>query len=418
MCSVEETDFPDEEPSIIEMTPSTDDSSIPTDELCKCSTDKPVAIKIGLKDGQCIDCFLKSVRHKFRATLGSTKCIPRGSAVMIVHNGRPESFVLLDVVKNAVDEETFKRIHLQPHVLYIDETIAPTSDSIPSNICEKVKRQLSKYEFPLFYTSIWSDTVISLNDTETESQLNEQLSFQTAYQSISDQTSRYEFLQIKRKNCIRQSAEKLKCNYAFVSDIGPDLATTFLTNIVLGRGNSVAHDVSLIDRRSTVQIIRPIRDLNYREVEMYIKFSGIMTLEGGDLRSADDQVPAGSVQALTMNFVNGLQSNFSSTVSTVFKTGDKMHAEMMEKLNLSDRKCCQFCLSDLDRTAGSTTLAAIDYSRIMSLNGNRIDVDGSSVGKLKDVQLASNKTLCHSCQNIIKDVKDHSFANFLIPCDD
>lgn len=412
MCSVEETDFGDDSAVGGCMTPSSVDSQIIhellPDELCKkCSLDK-VAVRIGLKDAQCTECFLKSVRHKFRATLGASKCVPRGASVLVVYDGGPISTVLLDVVNNAICDSTFKRIHLKPSVLFIDDCLY--GDNVALAMAPSIWEQLKTCDFPKFYTTLDPDhSIDKLTENFTpKSSDTTSSAIRTIFNQITDQTSRQEFIQIARDNCIRKSAKRLQCDFAFVPDIGPDLATTFLTNIVLGRGGSVAQDVSLFDTRTDVQIVRPIRDLNHKEVEMYIKLSGITCT------AAVNKVMGGSVQALTKSFVAGLQSNFSSTVSTVFKTADKMDNEESDKGGVY----CQFCHSKVAGEKSSTTLAAIDYSRYVSINSERIDVRSPNISE--SIQLACNRgsdattTLCHSCQTIFGSLTSNVLDEFLI----
>lgn len=425
MCSVEETDFGGDDPAIACMTPSSIDSKIVLEtipnELCKKCSNANVTIKIGLKDAQCTECFLKSVRHKFRATLGASKCVPRGASVLVVYDGGPASTVLLDVVNNAIADSTFKRIHLTPSVLFVDESGLLNADKSTHSLLATLRTQLKSYNLPTYYTSLQHDFVTELTEDFTPKPNGDTMSaIRTICDQITDPSSRQEFVQIARDNCIRKAAKHLRCNFAFVADIGPDLATAFLTNVVLGRGSAVAHDVSLVDTRTVdMQIVRPIRDLNHKEVEMYIKLSGI-TCAAPAATDIEARPIGGSVQALTKSFVDGLQSNFSSTVSTVFKTGDKMNSAINE--HSSANVCCEFCHSTVDDESGSTTLAAIDYSRYVSLNSGRIDVTAPNIsetiqsecGRVSTTTTTTTAPLCHSCRTIFRSLTSNVLDEFLL----
>ena len=79
-----------------------------------------------------------------------------------------------------------------------------------------------------------------------------------------------------------------------------------------------------IDERNDVLILRPIREFTSKETTFYavmrkLEFITTKTLvTNTGLKS--------SLQRMTESFVNGLQTEFPSTVYTIFKTGNKLES--------------------------------------------------------------------------------------------
>lgn len=81
MCSIGEEDFGDEGGAHA-MVQDAKADNIMEESMCKCNQEKCV-IKLDLKLAMCKSCFLLFVRHKFRAALGATKVVPRGSKILV-----------------------------------------------------------------------------------------------------------------------------------------------------------------------------------------------------------------------------------------------------------------------------------------------------------------------------------------------
>lgn len=66
------------------------------------------------------ECFLKSTTHKFRATLGKSKIVRAGDAVLIAFSGSAASTALLNLVSVGLNEAVQKRLRFRPYVVFID----------------------------------------------------------------------------------------------------------------------------------------------------------------------------------------------------------------------------------------------------------------------------------------------------------
>lgn len=374
-------------------------------ETCKKCNESKIAVKLKFKEPQCEQCFLTYVRHKFRASLGSTKIVARGARILIVYDGGPKSSVLLDMLRFAFFQDTFKKLHFEPHVLYIDDSILyDLTDEQRSNRLRRVGVLLKQFGFNTYCTSVAdsSHPLYSYDEYMDQPVANEKLKeFKLKLTSMVSHTFCDDYIGNVRTNIIRSIASKLDTNFAFTSEIESDLAKIFLTNITLGRGGSVCQDIAFCDTRGNVPIIRPIRNLDIVEVQHYIKFNKIecLALDELDIDGLFDK----SLQNVTKSFVDELQTNFPSTISTIFRTGEKISGITVDQSQIIDEGNCSFCASGIP-TEKSRTIQSLEYSRFVSENAcdDRLNFKEDSRNLSK---------LCYGCKNILKDMPVESYDN-------
>lgn len=370
------------------------------EEICKKCNESKVAVKLKFKDPQCEKCFLAYVRHKFRASLGSTKIVGRGSTILIVFDGGPKSSVLLDMLRFSFYQDTFKKLHLEPHVLYIDDSaLFNLTDEQRCKRLQRVQVLLERFAaFKTYGTSIEDsfNCLQSFDEYMKQAVCNDEISeFKSKLNSIGSHTSGEDYVGNIRTNIIRRVASKLNANFAFTSEIESDLAKIFLTNITLGRGGSVCQDIAFCDSRGDVPIIRPIRNLDIVEVAYYLKFNQIDCLDVSETDT--DGLFEKSLQNVTKSFIDELQTNFPSTVSTIFRTGDKVSGIAIDKSEIIDEGNCKFCGSGIP-VKKSETIQALEYTRFVSESSfdDRMKFVGDDRGK--------ESMLCYGCGNIFKDM--------------
>lgn len=445
MCSIGEDDFGDDGGAhSMQLQPKIDSTEIISDEICKKCNERKVVVKLNLKDAQCEPCFFQYVRHKFRATLGTTRMVERGAKVVLVFDGSVECCVMFDMVRYALTQEQFKRLTYTPYALFVDDTCAfeTSAEKRQEYLVESLK-QLENFHFETYYTSVATKDEPPIRIENFQSfrisveNLEKDARFAGVVTACKSLTSRHDFVLTARANAIRSATAQLNCNYAFVSAISHQIATTLLVNVALGRGSSVANDISFCDNRPSCQVkmLRPIRNLSSLEVETYVRLSpGISwpTTNHNYVNSVNTDTNA-SIQNLTTQFVNGLQENFASTVSTVFRTGDKIASTATASSKPSDKatqqKTCKFCHSILDYE-DSATLFAIEYSRCVSACADRKEVNDVDLmiqranAAVQGDTFASNdsdvediktlwKHLCHGCRNIFRDLESNNHHNYV-----
>jgi len=438
MCSIAEEDFGDEG-GVHTMLKDIALNTIEEENCKKCSVEKCV-IKLDFKEAMCLSCFLYYVRHKFRATLGSSKILKRQSNVIIQFKGTNADVCLLHMIKFAFEEDTFKKLSFDVKLAYVDESCCTTGDG------DALKNRMTKiqeiksilHQFPTFtccYSTIANSlkifediSTISCKDLESIAKFEEE--FSSVYKSIDTITSKQDYLEIMRKNAIRDIAHRLNCSYIFSSDISVDFAKKLISNIALGRGSSVASDVSFCDDRiDCIKIIKPLKDLNQIEVDNYVKFNDLKSLKLSSTPSLQDNLA--SIQNLTSNFINQLQQNcYNSTVSTVYKCcnkiapnnqtttsqDDSIHSKLARSYITNMNQRCLLCKSILDYHH-SETLYAIEFSRCIS-GQIASNVEGmENIQKIRESSVNAkngndhSKFLCHGCRNIFSGLNEEILTN-------
>ncbi|XP_049547275.1 cytoplasmic tRNA 2-thiolation protein 2 [Anopheles darlingi] len=442
MCSIVEDDFGDDG-GVHAMKEDTPQPQLVENELCrKCNVEEAV-LKLDHKEPQCRMCFLSYVRHKFRASLGSSKIVRRGSRVLIILTGTPENVALLDMVRFGLEQDAFKQLRIEPVLLFVDDDFLSKTPPERQEKLANLQDILRQFSFPTHYTVSGSTKVVEWPSdgafTPPETFSSEEDRLREIINGTRSVTSKQDLLEQVRKRTYQAVARTLQCNYVFLSDIGIDLAKTLLSHVALGRGCSIAQDVAFCDdRNGTVKLIRPIRDLNPDEITQYLKLA---EKQHNTLARVDHFADRPSLQNLTAKFIDNLQESFPSTVSTIYRTGDKLdalkpchnsRAEVSTEGDIlglfqkkkpaiprggGDPEQCVFCGAVLDYR-GSKTLYATEYSRLVSSRVNascshedilvkskQMELDAARMVNGEDENELSQlkKNLCHGCRNILVD---------------
>ncbi|XP_030376725.1 cytoplasmic tRNA 2-thiolation protein 2 [Scaptodrosophila lebanonensis] len=418
MCTIGEDDFGDEGAAHAMVPESSDSGPIMGGTCTKCGVESEFVYQLKFRTAECKGCFLSYARHKFRANLGASKALPKNAEVLLVVDGSAESLVLLDMLHYAQTQNTFKRLHCNARVLIIDERALreqPDDDKSLFAILQELRIRYIPFEFYVIQLGSSLNDLQKLDEYVPKYGTNELCSTLVKLRSL---TARQDYLHQQRKIFIASVAHKLNCGHVFEPSISTTLATQLLTAIALGRGGSAALDVGLQDDRlhSGVKLLRPLKDLNEQEVQFYVdaqKLKPFMSAQQYGVKCGK----GASLQNLTHAFVANLQQNYASTVSTVFRTGDKIAQnqqlpQALTKLELGKSDApsmpfvCVHCLSPLD-CALSDTLLAIEYSRAVSKAGTKCFAADELETKAKQ-QLTVERTLCHACRNIQAEFSDDS----------
>ncbi|XP_017069821.2 cytoplasmic tRNA 2-thiolation protein 2 [Drosophila eugracilis] len=394
MCSIGEDDFGDDGAThgmVAESLPS--GIVLSPGDCNKCGVTSSELYKLNFRTAECRDCFLAYARHKFRAALGAAKILPRNAEVLLVLDGSAESLVLLDMLHFAQTQNTFKRLHCNARVVYVEDQPVQGRDPVDVDTLKTLSTQYTPFEFHVIELGAFPD---SLRQIHYYSPNNESNELAQKIKKLRSLTARQDYLQQQRKNLIASVAQKLSCSHVFEPSISVDLATQLLAAIALGRGGSAALDVALLDDRLTgdVKLLRPLKDLNEQEIQFYIHAQRLKPLLQSGSRYGQDNGPSASLQNLTFAFVANLQQNYASTVSTVFRTGDKIAAN-----GNPEKVVCIHCQSALDSQL-SETLLAIEYSRTVSGAGASLYKNGDDLEGLAKRRLELQDGLCHACRGI------------------
>ncbi|KAG7204228.1 hypothetical protein KM043_002056 [Ampulex compressa] len=328
MCSLSGQD--DEMDEILVL--NTAEETLPT--LCKKCGCQDIQVTLRGRNSYCQVCFLKLVTHKFRATMGKSKIIRRNDSVLIGCDGKANSIALLHLIKTAMNESTHKKLTINTTVLYIDDGIAKgqTPEERLCNI-HTIANRIKGFGFTGY--------VASLNDALNEGTIDlslidsvelvdtKDLALNQAFCALPDITARNELRRQLCRRLIVHAARSLKCNKVFLADTSRDLASKVLSDVALGRGAQLSLNVGFCDARcSDVIILRPMRDFTESEVFHYLQH---YNLSASGLEMTNAKNAPQSLQQITQDFVSYLESEFHSTVSTIFRTSEKLERRRSRK---------------------------------------------------------------------------------------
>uniref|UniRef100_A0A4W3IZL5 Cytoplasmic tRNA 2-thiolation protein 2 n=1 Tax=Callorhinchus milii TaxID=7868 RepID=A0A4W3IZL5_CALMI len=172
------------------------------------------------------------------------------------------------------------------------------------------------------------------------------------FSSVKTLTAKEELLQTLRHHLILHTARNKEYSKIMMGDSCTRLAVKLLTNISLGRGASLAVDTGFSDNRyGDIMILRPMREYSSKEIAFYNKLFEVPTVftPALDTKASDKA----SIHRLTESFVNKLQTDFPSTVSTVYRTSEKLNtacSDINSGVEQTDK--CLLCLCIMDTKVG------------------------------------------------------------------
>ncbi|XP_016156542.1 PREDICTED: cytoplasmic tRNA 2-thiolation protein 2, partial [Ficedula albicollis] len=173
------------------------------------------------------------------------------------------------------------------------------------------------------------------------------------FEAAGTATAREELLEMLRTHLIVQTARDRGYAKVMMGDSLTRVAVKLLTNLSLGRGAFLAVDTGFTDQRhGDVMVVRPMRDYTAKEIAFYNRFFSVPTVTVPPLFTKRREKP--SIHQLVERFLLGLQEEFPSTISTVYRTGEKLSPEPAKASSESER--CLLCLCRLD-TDGEEELA-------------------------------------------------------------
>nr|XP_019598225.1 PREDICTED: cytoplasmic tRNA 2-thiolation protein 2 isoform X2 [Rhinolophus sinicus] len=387
----------------------------------KCKEGLPVVV-IRVGDAFCRNCFKAFYVHKFRAMLGKNRLIFPGEKVLLAWSGGPSSSSMVWQVLEGLSRDSAKRLRFVPGVIYIDEgAVCGQSPEDRAQTLVEVKLILQTVGFPWHIIAL--EEVFSLppsvlryfaqEPTGTEgaykaavdsflqqqhapAQGEEQLSepgtqgLQTPagpptaaqtearpptaaqtealsrlFDSVKTLTAKEELLQTLRTHLILHVARTHGYSKVMTGDSCTRLAIKLMTSLALGRGAFLAWDTGFSDERhGDVVVVRPMRDHTLKEVAFYNRLFGVPSVF---TPAIDTKAPEkASIHRLMEAFMLKLQAQFPSTVSTVYRTSEKLlKAPRDSNAGVPAGPRCLLCMCTLDiDTADSATAFGAQSSHL------------------------------------------------------
>lgn len=417
MCTLNEFEYDTAETEILSTDRLTSDNNVPSlpdiKSFCKVCGSNEIQVSLRNKNDYCKECFLGILTHKFKATLGKSKAIRPTDMVLVAHSGKANSTVLVHLIAANINESTFKKIPFRCKVLYIDDGMAKgrameERESIRNALVKEAEStRLPTYIVPL--SRCVTDNVceeIPLVDTSEIGTTREDTAIQEMFDRLKSDTSRDELLRQLRRKLLVSAAHRLNCNKIFVADTSVDLAIKVLGNVSTGRGSQLPFDVTFSDaRRIDTILFRPLKDLTGEDIVGYLnchKLCPIITCQ------KYNHSFVASIRAVARNFVYQLDSEFYSTVPTIYRTSEKL-ASKLEKFDDSKvnanvevdvkNDTCILCEMPLDSLCSGEGSLSVTRAKLFSKQVSTTFVDSSTSitdkKNIRSLNISKGAKCCH-----------------------
>ncbi|XP_014133519.2 cytoplasmic tRNA 2-thiolation protein 2 isoform X1 [Falco cherrug] len=358
------------------------------------------ALVIRVGDAFCRGCFREYFVHKFRAMLGKNRVIFPGEKVLLALSGGAASSAMLRQVQEGLSRETAKRLRFVPGIIYVDEgAVRGQSVAQREQNLARMETLLQATGFPYHLVHLeqalelppsilqpgpegsskpstsYKEAVEGFIQQQRQEGDGDSLSTQDMpggspplprlpaaartqellqlFEAVETSTAREELLQMLRIHLILQTARTRGYAKVMTGESCTRVAIKLLTNLALGRGAFLAVDTGFMDNRhGDVMVVRPMREYMAKEIAFYNHFFDVPTVIMPPLSTKRREKP--SIHRVIERFLLGLQEDFPSTISTVYRTGEKLSPAPAKASSESQR--CLLCLCALD-IAGEEELA-------------------------------------------------------------
>lgn len=406
----------------------------------KCG-DGPAAVVIRIGDAFCRACFREYFVHKFRAMLGKNRVIFPGEKVLLALSGGMASSAMLRQVQEGLSRETAKRLRFVPGLIYIDEgAVCGQSLVQREQTLTRMEALLQETGFPYYLASLeqalelpgsilrrgpggdsepspsYKAAVEGFIQQQRQEEANGDGGTSPAglgtqdgpaggshahlpaaarteellrlFDAAETLTAKEELLQMLRSHLLLHTARTQGYTKVMTGESCTRVAIKLLTNLALGRGAFLAVDTGFVDsRHGDVTVVRPMRDYMAKEIAFYNHFFGVPTVITPPLHAKRREKT--SIHRLMENFLLGLQVDFPSTISTVYRTGEKLSVAPAESNGELQR--CLLCLCALD-IAGEEELA-LEPTLVKEDTGNGAESRAAFI-----------PLLCYSCRLTFKEM--------------
>nr|XP_021561345.1 cytoplasmic tRNA 2-thiolation protein 2 isoform X1 [Neomonachus schauinslandi] len=445
----------------------------------KCTEGLPVVV-IRAGDAFCRDCFRAFYIHKFRAVLGKNRLIFPGEKVLLAWSGGPSSSSMVWQVLEGLSRDSAKRLRFVPGVVYVDEGAAcGQSREDRAKTLSDVKLILQTLGFPWHVVTLEEvfalppsvlrcsaqkpvgtvgtykvavDSFLQQQHTlgaegvggspssaQGEAQPSQpctqdpqDLAAQTEalsrlFDSVKTLTAKEELLQTLRTHLILHVARTHGYSKVMTGDSCTRLAIKLMTSLALGRGAFLAWDTGFSDERhGDVVVVRPMREHTLKEVAFYNRLFAVPSVF---TPAMDTKAPEkASIHRLMEGFLLRLQAQFPSTVSTVYRTSEKLVKAPRDGCAAGPRCLLCMCSLDVDAADSATAFGAQtqDFSQMQPstplAGAPTVPCRAAEVGRApnccqgtrpcrrEDSRAHVIEQLCYGCRVNMKDVVSRSHS--------
>ena len=415
MCSVQEEDL-ENVPSQLQGKQSKEEFG--GRRTCmKCASSLAVVV-VRLNDPLCKSCFLAYFTHKFRATIGKARVIRAGERILLAFSGGLSSSAMLHLVCEGLSGAAHKKLRFEPGITFIDEgEVLKQSEEERFSYIEQIRGIVSKAEFPFhlvkledIFSRSAQDDASCCKKSET-SEKGEKL--KSLFDAMPSVTEKEDLLKILRNQLLLTVARKEGYSKVMVADCASRLSVRLLSNVSQGRGGDLPYDTGFSDdRHDDVIFVRPMREFVTKEIALYNFFNNVRAVVIPTLSTMSHSHI--SIDRLTEEFVSGLQADLPFTVSTIFRTGDKLSV----KESPDDVASCALCgiplnvdptlLSTLTDGLSAVELNVDNKTTPKSVTESCGSCESGCSNSLAEQPLTRDnihEALCYGCRLTFKNVK-------------
>ncbi|GFR82048.1 cytoplasmic tRNA 2-thiolation protein 2 [Elysia marginata] len=310
---------------------------------------EPGVLITRIHDSFCKSCFQVYVVHKFRSAIGKSKLIRDGETVLVAFSGGTNSSALLHLIQDGLSLRAHKRLRFTPTLIHVDEScvFGNRSDELKQKR-EQIRQIMLKSGFPSYWMQLGQSLDICTDHTritskstvsekkETSSKLKldylgkdqdfsledpsieESEKLQDLIKSFKSPSAQEDFLLNLKNQLLVVAARQLGFSKILTAESSTRLAVRILSDVAQGRGSQLSLDTGISDERNTgVMFMRPVRELNAKELAMYNSLFEVESVFMPSLTTKTSM--SSSIERLTETFVTGLQADFPSTVSNIVR---------------------------------------------------------------------------------------------------
>ncbi|XP_042358638.1 cytoplasmic tRNA 2-thiolation protein 2 [Plectropomus leopardus] len=397
------------------------------------------AVVIRAGDTYCRVCFKEYFIHKFRAMLGKNRVIFPGEKVLLAVSGGPSSCSMLSQVQEGLSQNAHKKLRFSPGIVYIDEGgavgqsveerqrtatelqavfrttgfpfhMVPLEQvlHLPSSVVlmapSASERPASAYKAAVDHFIQSDSTSCSTTQEQGETSLSvvqesHTRSLQQLIGSATTLTAREDLLNTLRQHLLVHTARTEGYCKLMLGDNCTRLAVKLLTSISLGRGAQLAQDTGFSDSRyGDIILVRPMRDYSAKEIAYYNRLFSVPSVFTPSLDTKTTE--KASIQRLTESFVTKLQADFPSTVSTIYRTSEKLQTACKSSTaEHCDR--CLLCMCNLDTavenaSAFKATLISEQLSQTKSPGASTAESQRQTPAPVQPESVAPSGQCCSS----------------------
>ncbi|XP_034754078.1 cytoplasmic tRNA 2-thiolation protein 2 [Etheostoma cragini] len=405
----------------------------------KCK-EAPAAVIIRAGDTFCRGCFQEYFIHKFRAMLGKNRVIFPGEKVLLAVSGGPSSCSMLRQVQEGLSQNAHKKLRFFPGIVFIDEggavgrsleerqrTLAELQAvfkatgfpfhmvpleqvlDLPSSVLAAAPalsvQAASAYKAAVDHF-VQSDSRSGAPPRQQEEtslprvQDSQRQLLQQLIGSARTLTAREDLLNTLRQHLLVHTARTEGYSKLMLGDNCTRLAVKLLSSISLGRGAQLAQDTGFSDSRyGDTILVRPMRDYSAKEIAYYNHMFSVPSvfIPGLDTKTTDKS----SIQRLTESFVTKLQTDFPSTVSTIYRTSEKLQPACRSSSAPDPWDRCLLCMCALDTavekaSAFKATLISEQLSQTKSPGGSGAETPQQNSAPVEPESAAPSGGCCSS----------------------